>query len=175
MHCRISFGIRIYRGGLVMLFVNLITCHHLNSFIYHINLVEGGVPDVVVHVYRIGIAAHLRLGLIYGCLYLQLGCAALQILQLYDIGMFHILEYLATRTEEDIGIAVLVVKLGDRTIKAALAGEGKGLAMHESLSLLPIPLRGKDLQTLCYVSKEGLEVTIISHRLCFLIQLIYVK
>ena len=40
-------------------FFHFIAFHHLHTSIYYIHLVEGSMPDVVVHIYRIGIAAHL--------------------------------------------------------------------------------------------------------------------
>ena len=77
--------------------------------------------------------------------------------------MLHVGEYLTTWAEEDIGIAVLVVKLGDGTVEAALARKGKGETMHESLSLLAVALRGKGVDTVGNILEEGFEVTPEGH------------
>lgn len=44
------------------------------------------------------------------------------------------------RTQEDIGIAVLIVQFGDRTVETTLARKGERVAMHESFPFLAIPL-----------------------------------
>ena len=62
-----------------------ITSYHIHTAIYNIYLVEGGVPNVVVHVHRIGIAAYLGLGLLHGSFDFRICSIALQILQLDDI------------------------------------------------------------------------------------------
>ena len=81
--------------------------------------------------------------------------------------MFHILEYLATRTEEHIGIAVLVVKLGDGTIEAALARKGEGEAMNESLAFLAVALGGKGIDTVGDILEEGFEFSPVCHKFLF--------
>ena len=91
------------------------------------------MPDMVVHVERLGIAAHLGLGLIDGGSHLGLRSLALQVFQFDDIGVLHIREYLVSRTEEDIGIPVLVVEFRDGAVVAALARQGERVAMHEGL------------------------------------------
>ena len=68
------------------------------------------MSDMVVHVERLGIAAHLCPGLIDGGSHLGLRSLTLQVFQFDDIRVLHILEYLVSRTEEDIGIPVLVVE-----------------------------------------------------------------
>ena len=92
------------------------------------------------HVHRVGIAAHLGLRFLYGLGYLLVGRLALEVFQLNDIGMFHIGEYLTVRTQEDVGIAALVVQLGYGTVEAALAGQGQRVAVHEGFALLAVTL-----------------------------------
>ena len=81
--------------------------------------------------------------------------------------MLHILEYLTTRAEEDIGIAVLVVKLGDGAVEAALARKGKGETMHKSLSLLAVALRGKGIDAVGDLLEEGFEFAPVCHIFLF--------
>ena len=59
--------------------------------------------------------------------------------------MLHVGEYFATRKEEYVGITVLVVKLREGTVEMALARQGEGIAMHESLSLLSVALGGEGI------------------------------
>src|SRR5574344_462537 len=81
--------------------------------------------------------------------------------------MFHILVYLATRTEEDIGIAVLVVKLGDGTVETALARKGESKAMNESLAFLTVALGGKGVDTVGDILEEGFEFASVCHKFLF--------
>ena len=121
-------------------FSDLLTSHHLYTAIDDIDLVELGVGDVGVHVDGVGIAAHLCLGFLYGSLNVSVRCLALEVFQFDDVGMAHISENLMKRTQEDVGIAVLVVELGDWAIIAALACQGESVAMHEGLALLAVTL-----------------------------------
>ena len=67
---------RLWNNGYCALrpkaFLYFFACHHLHTPIYYIYLVEGGVSDVVVHVHRLRIAAHLGLSLLHGSLHLGL-------------------------------------------------------------------------------------------------------
>ena len=81
--------------------------------------------------------------------------------------MLHILVYLTTGAEEDVGIAVLVVKLGDGTVEAALASKGKGESMHKSLSLLAVALRGKGVDTVGDKLEERFEFASVCHIFLF--------
>ena len=142
---------------------NLLTYDHLHASIDDDDLVETGMADVVVHIDRVGIAAHLGLCLLGGNLNLGIRRMALQVFQLNDIRMLHIRENLMARTEENVGITTLIVQFGDGTVEAALAGQGKGIAMHESLALLPVTLGGKRVDAVSHVLEEGFEVTIVCH------------
>ena len=121
------------------------------------------MPDVVVHIDRVGIAAHLGLGLLGGNLNLRIRRMVLQVFQLDDIRMLHIRENLMARTEEDVSIPLLIVQFGDGTLEAAVAGQGKGIAMHESLALLPVTLGGKRVDAVGHVVEEGFEISTIRH------------
>ena len=56
--------------------------------------------------------------------------------------MFHILVYLATWAEEDIGIAVLVVKFGDGAVVATQTRKCECITVDKQLALLAVALRG---------------------------------
>ena len=71
-------------------------------------------------VHSVGIAAYLGFCLLYGGSHLGFCRLAIEIFQFNDVGVLHVVEYLLARTEEDVGIAVLVVKFGDWTIEPSL-------------------------------------------------------
>ena len=131
--------------------------------------------DVVVYVDRLGIAAHLSLCLLHGRLDLRLRGMTLQVLQLDDIGVLHVGINLMERTQEDVGIAVLVVQLGDGTVEAALARQGKGVAMHEGFPLLAVTLGSVGIDAVRYVLEERLEVATICHQLFLLADVVALK
>ena len=137
-------------------FLHFVTSHHLHTSIHHINLVERSMPDVVVHVHCFGIAAHLCLGLLHGSLHLSIRGLALQIFQFDDVRMFHIGEYLAMRTKEDVGIASLVVQLGDGTVVAAKARQCECIAVYEGFSLLAVALRSIGVDAVGNKAEESL-------------------
>lgn len=60
------------RGCVVGTLLHLFTGHHLYTLIYYIHLVKRVVPDVVVHVHRFGIVAHLCLSLLHVSRYFSL-------------------------------------------------------------------------------------------------------
>lgn len=155
-------------------FLNLIACHHLHTTINHIHSMELGLSDTLAHGDRVGIAAYLRLCLLHGGCHLLIGGLALEIFQLDDIGVLHVRVNLMKWTEKDISIAALIVKLGDRTIVAALARKGKSVAMHESLTFLTVALRGKGVDAVGYILEERLEGAIVCHVLLQLSKLISV-
>ena len=119
---------------------HFLTLHHVHAAEHHDDLVEKGVADALVHVQRVGIAAYLCLSLLHGCLHLGLRGLALEVLQFDDVGMLHVGEDLVAGTEEDIGIATLVVQFRDPAVAAALACPGQCVAMHEGLTLLAVTL-----------------------------------
>ena len=71
-------------------------------------------------VHCVGIAAYLGFCLFDGGSHLGFGRLAVEIFQLDYVGVLHVVVYLLARTEEDVGIAVLVVKFGDWTIEPSL-------------------------------------------------------
>ena len=71
-------------------------------------------------VHCVGIAAYLGFCLLDGGSYLGFGCLAVEIFMFNYVGVLHVVVYLLARTEEDVGIAVLVVKFGDWTIEPSL-------------------------------------------------------
>ena len=79
----------------------------------------------------VGIAAYLGFCLLDGGSHLDVCCLAVEIFQFNDVGVLHVIVYLLARTEEDVGIAVLIVKFGDGTVEPAHACQGKGEAMHK--------------------------------------------
>ena len=79
------------------------------------------------------------------------------------------------RTQEDVGIAVLVVQLGDGTVGAALARQGKGVAMHEGFPLLAVTLGSVCIDAVRYVLEERLEVATICHQLFLLADVVALK
>ena len=72
--------------------------------------------------------------------------------------MLHIGKYLASWTEEYVGISVLAIKFGYWAVEAALACEGEGETMHESLAFLTVALRGKGIDTVSDKLEEWLEL-----------------
>ena len=68
----------------------------------------------------VGIAAYLGFCLLNGGSHLGFGRLAVEIFQLDYVGVLHVVVYLLARTEEDVGIAVLIVKFGDWTIEPSL-------------------------------------------------------
>ena len=82
-------------------------------------------------VHGVGIAAYLGFCLLDGRSYLGVCRLAVEIFQFNDVGVLHVVVYLLKGTEEDVGIAVLIVKFGDGTIEPAHARQGKGEAMHK--------------------------------------------
>ena len=68
----------------------------------------------------VGIAAYLGFCLVDGGSHLGFGRLAVEIFQLDYVGVLHVVVYLLARTEEDVGIAVLIVKFGDWTIEPSL-------------------------------------------------------
>ena len=68
----------------------------------------------------VGIAAYLGFCLLNGGSYQGVCRLAVEIFQFNDVGVLHVVVYLLARTEEDVGIAVLVVKFGDWTIEPSL-------------------------------------------------------
>ena len=82
-------------------------------------------------VHCVGIAAYLGFCLFDGGSHLGVCRLAVEIFKFNDVRMLHVVVYLLARTEEDVGIAVLIVKFGDGTIESAQARQGKGEAMHK--------------------------------------------
>ena len=89
--------------------------------------------------------------------------------------MLHVGEYLVSRTEEDVGITILVVKLRDGTVEAALTRQGEGIAMHESLPFLSVALGGEGIDAVGDKLEERLEVATVCHQLLFLSDAITVE
>ena len=77
--------------------------------------------------------------------------------------MFHILEYLATRAEEDIGIAVLVVKFGDGAVVATQSRKCECIAVDKRFALLTVALRGESIDAVGYKLKEWLKLAFLCH------------
>ena len=71
-------------------------------------------------VHCVGIAAYLGFCLLNGGSHLGVCRLAVEIFQFNDVGVLHVVVYLLKGTEEDVGIAVLVVKFGDWTIEPSL-------------------------------------------------------
>ena len=71
-------------------------------------------------VHCVGIATYLGFCLLYGGSHQGVCRLAVEIFQFNDVGVLHVVVYLLARTEEDVGIAVLVVKFGDWTIEPSL-------------------------------------------------------
>ena len=82
-------------------------------------------------VHCVGIAAYLGFCLFDGGSHLGVCSLAVEIFQFNDVGVLHVVVYLLKGTEEDVGIAVLIVKFGDGAVKPAHARQGKGVAMHK--------------------------------------------
>ena len=95
--------------------------HHLYPTIDYIDLVEMGVGDVGIDIQGVGIAAHLGLSLCDSLLNLCVRGLALQVFQFDNVGVLHIGKNLIQRTQENVGIAVLIVQLGDGAVEMALA------------------------------------------------------
>ena len=82
-------------------------------------------------IHSVGIATYLGFCLLYGGSHLGVCSLAVEIFQFNDVGVLHVVVYLLKWTEEDVGIAVLIVKFGDGTVEPAHACQGKGEAMHK--------------------------------------------
>ena len=82
-------------------------------------------------VHCVGIAAYLGFCLFDGGSHQGVCRLAVEIFQFNDVGVLHVVVYLLARTEEDVGIAVLIVKFGDGTVEPAHACQGNGEAMHK--------------------------------------------
>ena len=92
---------------------------------------ERSRANLLFGVHSVGIAAYLGFCLLDGGSHLCVCRLAVEIFQLDYVGVLHIVVYLLSRTEEDVGIAVLIVKFGDGTVEPAHACQGKGEAMHK--------------------------------------------
>ena len=128
--CRYSF-MRYERYSLTATINYLFARHHLNSTIYHIHLMERSCAYLLFGVHSVGIAAYLGFCLFDSGSHLDVCRLAVEIFQFNDVGVLHIVVYFLARTEEDVGITVLIVKFGDGTIEPAQARKGKGEAMHK--------------------------------------------
>ena len=82
-------------------------------------------------VHCVSIAAYLGFCLLDGGSHLGFCRLAVEIFQFNDVRVLHVVVYLLKGTEEDVGIAVLIVKLGDGAVEPAQARKGKGEAMHK--------------------------------------------
>ena len=71
-------------------------------------------------VHCVGIAAYLGFCLFDGGSHLGICRLAVEIFKFNYVGVLHVVVNLLARTEEDVGIAVLVVKFGDWTIEPSL-------------------------------------------------------
>ena len=94
--------------------------HYLHTAIYHIHLMERSRAYLLFGVHGVGIAAYLGFCLVDGGSHLGVCRLAVEIFQFNDVGVLHVVVYLLARTEEDVGIAVLIVKFGDWTIEPSL-------------------------------------------------------
>ena len=92
---------------------------------------ERSRANLLFGVHSVGIAAYLGFCLLDGGSHLGVCRLAVEIFQLDYVRGLHIVVYLLARTEEDVGIAVLIVKFGDGTVEPAHACQGKGEAMHK--------------------------------------------
>ena len=92
---------------------------------------ERSRANLLFGVHSVGIAAYLGFCLLDGGSHLGVCRLAVEIFQLDYVGVLNIVVYLLARTEEDVGIAVLIVKFGDGTVEPAHACQGKGEAMHK--------------------------------------------
>ena len=92
---------------------------------------ERSRANLLFGVHSVGIAAYLGFCLLDGGSHLGVCRLAVEIFQFNDVGVLHVVVYLLARTEEDVGIAVLIVKFGDGTVEPAHACQGKGEAMHK--------------------------------------------
>ena len=92
---------------------------------------ERSGANMLFGIDSVGIAAYLGFCLLNGGSHLGFGRLAVEIFQFNDVGVLHVVVYLLARTEEDVGIAVLIVKFGDGAVEPAHACQGKGEAMHK--------------------------------------------
>ena len=92
---------------------------------------ERSGANLLFGIDSVGIAAYLGFCLLDGGSYLGFGCLAVEIFMFNYVGVLHVVVYLLARTEEDVGIAVLIVKFGDGTVEPAHARKSKGEAMHK--------------------------------------------
>ena len=70
---------------------------------------ERSGANLLFGVHSVGIAAYLGFCLLDGGSHLGVCRLAVEIFQLDYVGVLHIVVYLLARTEEDVGIAVLIV------------------------------------------------------------------
>ena len=131
--------------------------HHLCSSIHHYELVEVSGFYGISHYVAIGITSDLRRCLLEEFFHLLFRGARLAIFQFDDVAVHHVLVDVAKRGEEDVGIAAIIVQLGDRAIEAALACHCQGETMHKSLALLLVTLRRIAFQAI----SDELEICLI--------------
>ena len=81
---------------------------------------ERSRANLLFGVHSVGIAAYFGFCLFDGGSHLGVCRLAVEIFQLNYVGVLHVIVYLLKGTEEDVGIAVLVVKFGDWTIEPSL-------------------------------------------------------
>lgn len=121
----------------------------------------GGLYSIS-HYVAIGITGDLRRGFLEEFFHLLVRGARLAIFQFDDVAVHHVLVDVAKRGEEDVGIAAIIVQLGDRAIEAALACHRQGETMHESLALLLVTLRRIAFQAISDELEISLVVAIVS-------------
>lgn len=103
-------------------------------------LVERGGLYGRTHHVGIGISADLCRSITEELLQLFVRGGGLAVLELYDVGVLHVLVDVAQGREEDVGITALFVQFGDGPIELVLAGHGQSEAMHIGLTLLLVTL-----------------------------------
>ena len=81
---------------------------------------ERSGANLLYGVHCVGIVAYLSFCLFDGGSHFGVCRLDVEIFQFNDVGVLHVVVYLLARTEEDVGIAVLVVKFGDWTIEPSL-------------------------------------------------------
>ena len=92
----------------------------------------GGLYGIS-HYVAIGITGDLRRGFLEEFFHLLVRGARLAIFQFDDVAVHHVLVDVAKRGEEDVGIAAIIVQLGDRTIESALTRHRQSETMHKSI------------------------------------------
>ena len=116
----------------------------------------------ISHYVAISITGDLHRGFLEEFFHLLVRGARLAIFQFDDVAVHHVLVDVAKRGEEDVGIAAIIVQLGDRAIEAALACHRQGETMHESLALLLVTLRRIAFQTV----GDELEISLVVAMIC---------